>query len=225
MPTEPLMDSESPLDDVVTVLVAGDPEWGEPLRAPGHAVHLVAHVTTGTAATTRVLEEIPDVLLLDVAIGDPDARAVCRRVREWVPATRVVAVAHRDDETAYTTLVAGAAAVIRSDTAPDDLVTAVRAVGRGESLLLPRTARRLLHDIDAWAARAADPIHPPPTLTATEREVLHRLGEGETSETIAASHAVTPHLVDLHAGFAVAKLHRYVLGAERIAADGRTSAG
>ena len=78
-------------------------------------------------------------------------------------------------------------------------------------------AIRLLHDLDAWAQRSADPLYPPPTLTATEREVLARIGEGVEPEAIAETHAVTTHLVNLHAGFAVAKLHRYVLGSERIA--------
>ena len=58
--------------------------------------------------------------------------------------------------------------------------------------------------------------NPPPPLTATAREVLDRIGRGSDPEPIAATHAVTPHLVNLHAGFAVAKLHRYVLGSEQI---------
>ena len=86
-------------------------------------------------------------------------------------------------------------------------------------------ASRLLHDLDAWALRSADPLHPPPTLTATEREVLGRLAEGLDPTTIAAAHDVTAHLVNLHAGFAVAKLHRYVLGVEKIVARRSPSQG
>ena len=82
-----------------------------------------------------------------------------------------------------------------------------------------------MHDIDAWARRGADPIHPPPTLTATEREVLDRISDGTDPSEIARIHAVTTHLVNLHAGFAVAKLHRYVLGSERIAAQDQSAGG
>ena len=158
------------------------------------------------------------MLLLDVRIEEPDARAVTRRIREWAPATRILTMVPGDDEDTYTVVVAGATAVVASDTAPDELARAVIGAARGESVLPPRVARRLVHDIDAWAQRSADPLHPPPTLTATEREVLNRLADGDTPATIADDHAVTPHLVNLHTGYAVAKLQRYVLGADRIAA-------
>lgn len=206
--------------NTVTVLVAGDPARTPDLAASlGPDVEVIGLLPTGNEAIARVLTDLPDVLLLETHIGDPDARAVCRRIREWAPATRVLAVIEADNELAYTTLVAGAngAVVIHDDAIASPLP--VHEIARGEAILPSRMARRLLHDVDAWAARSADPIHPPPTLTATEREVLVRLGEGATSDSIAVAHSVTPHLVNLHTGFAVAKLHRYVLGAERIAAE------
>ncbi|GJM37869.1 MAG: DNA-binding response regulator [Acidimicrobiales bacterium] len=205
--------------DTVTVVVAGDHDLGDALRSPrSDRVDVIDHVTTGNQAVARVLTELPDVLLLDTRIEETDARAVCRRLREWAPATRVLAATGLDDERAYTTVVAGAAGAVFLTDDDDTVTQAVHNVARGEALLLTRMAVRLLHDLDAWAERSADPLYPPPTLTATEREVLTRIGEGADSETIAAAHAVTPHLVNLHAGFAVAKLHRYVHGAERIAA-------
>ena len=204
----------------VTVVVAGDPGLGDALRAPVFAgVEIIDHVATGNEAVARVLTDLPDVLLLDTRIEENDARAVCRRLREWAPATRVLAATALDDERAYTTVVAGATGAVLLGDDDETVAAAVCDVARGEARLQARMAIRLLHDLDAWAQRSADPLYPPPTLTATEREVLGRIGEGVDSATIAASHAVTPHLVNLHAGFAVAKLHRYVHGAERIAAE------
>lgn len=205
--------------DTVTVVVAGDRGLGDALHAPRSGrVEVIDHVTTGNQAVARVLAELPDVLLLDVRIEEADARAVCRRLREWAPATRVLAATGLDDERAYTTMVAGAAGAVFLTDEHDTVAEAIQQIARGEALLLSRMAVRLLHDLDAWAERSADPLYPPPTLTATEREVLRCIGEGADSQTIAAAHAVTPRLVNLHAGFAVAKLHRYVHGAERIAA-------
>ncbi|MFT5202290.1 MAG: DNA-binding NarL/FixJ family response regulator [Candidatus Aldehydirespiratoraceae bacterium] len=207
-------------DERVAVVVAGDPAIANSLRTPqSDEINVVAHVPTGKEAVARVLTDLPDVLLLDIRIAESDARAVCRRIRQWAPATKIVAVTSLDDENAYTTVVAGAmgAVFLADDDATMSLV--IQQVARGEAVLLPRIALRLLHDVDAWAERSADPIYPPPTLTATEREVLRRLGEGVDSEAIARSHGVTSHLVNLHAGFAVTKLHRYVHGAEHIAAE------
>ena len=211
--------------DKVTVLVASDPELRAPLAVPsGPDIEVVDHVGTGNEAISVVLSDLPDVLFLDTRIGQPDARAVCRRIREWAPATKVLAATPVDDESAYAIVVAGAAGAVLHD---DDTVIAAALVevARGESVLLSRMATRLLHDLDAWAERSADPLYPPPTLTATEREILTRIGEGRDAAAIAATHAVTSRLVNLHAGFAVAKLHRYVLGVERIAADQPAGAG
>ena len=206
-------------DTSITVIVGGADDIEAPLRTPEHpGIEIIGRVPTGNEAVARVLTDIPDVLLLDVRIDQPDARAVCRRIREWAPATRVLAVTPFDTEQAYTTVVAGAAGVVLLDADDDTVATAIAEVTRGESLLLSRMALRLLHDIDAWAERSADPLYPPPTLTATEREVLGRIGHGAEPATIAEIHSVTSHLVNLHTGYAVAKLHRSVLGSERIAA-------
>ncbi|MEZ5246400.1 MAG: response regulator transcription factor [Acidimicrobiales bacterium] len=212
-------------DHIVTVLVAGDPARTDPLRVPDRELTIVGHVATGNDAINTVLTELPDIILLDVRIDDADARAVCRRVREWAPATRAVLATPFDDERAYTTLVAGASGAVLLGADDETMTRTVCEVARGESVLLPRMAGRVMHDIDAWARRAADPIHPPPTLTPTEREVLHSLSEGVDPAEIARIHAVTTRLVNLHAGFAVAKLHRYVHGGERIAADRQAGAG
>jgi DNA-binding NarL/FixJ family response regulator len=214
------MDSDRIDDHTNTVIVAGDPDLSGALRDVGDRLEVVEHVATGTEAIARVLAELPDLLLLDVHLEEPDARAVCRRIRDWAPATRVVAATANDDERAYTTLVAGATAAVRLTDDAETVARTLRSVARGESILLARMANRLIHDLDAWAQRSADPLHPPPTLTATEREVLSSVGQGVTVEAIAEAHAVTTHLVNLHAGFAVGKLHRYVLGNERIAAEG-----
>ncbi len=206
--------------DSVTVLIAGDPRLAAPLTSPSTPdLETIGQVSTGDEAINRVLTDLPDVLLLDTRIEETDARAVCRRIREWAPATKVLAVTPDDDERAYTTVVAGAAGGVLLDVDDDVVATAIPATARGESVLLSRMAVRLLHDLDAWAERSADPLYPPPTLTATEREVLHQIGRGIDSATIAADNAVTSHLVNLHAGFAVAKLHRYVLGSERLRAE------
>ena len=206
-------------DHMTTVMVGGD------AAAPTHPlVDVLGTFSTGTETVANVVSELPDVLVLDVGVVDPDVRAVCRRIREWAPATRVLVIGRVDDEHLYTALVAGAAGAILADAPADVWAAAVHATNRGEAVLQTRMASRILHDVDAWAVRSADPLYPPPSLTSTEREVLRGLADGETPAAIAETYNVTPHLVSLHAGFAVGKLHRYVLGAEKIAAYGSRSA-
>ena len=134
------MSTDTTDEHAVTVLVAGDPNLDDALRLSGGNLVILDRVTTGNDAINAVLTELPDVLLIDVRIEDPDARAVCRRVREWAPATRVLAATPLDDERAYTTMVAGASGAIALEADDDTTLRAVREIARGESVLLPRVA-------------------------------------------------------------------------------------
>ena len=72
--------------DSVTVLIAGDPRLAAPLTSPSTPdLETIGQVSTGDEAINRVLTDLPDVLLLDTRIEETDARAVCRRIREWAP--------------------------------------------------------------------------------------------------------------------------------------------
>ena len=180
-------------------------------------VELVGRVFSGSGAVERGLELMPDVMALHTAIDDFDARTVCRRLQEWAPAIAILALSPDDDERLYTTVATGASSALTAITDLDLLAESARRLARGETLLPPRVAGRLLNDVDAWAARSSDPLYPPPALTSTEREVLANLASGESPAQIAEAFGVTSHLVNVHAGYAVAKLHRYLTGAERLA--------
>ena len=210
-----------PADDPITAVVVSAPDPSTRVDHP--RVTVVGTTADADEAVGLVLAHVPDVVVLDGALGYDQARDVCRRTQAASPASRVTVIAPRDDEHAYATLVAGAVAVIvTTDPAalePRSLGRALAGIARGESLLTCRTAARLLHDVDAWSARSADPLHPAPTLPATEREVLGRLAAGHRPADIAADHDVTARLVNIHTGYAVAKLQRYVVGAERLAVD------
>ena len=90
----------------ISVVKAGD------IHVPAAATHeVIAAAPTGHEAVARALIEIPDVLVLEVGITEPDALGVCRRVREWAPATRILATTTAEnDEHLHATLLAVAAA-------------------------------------------------------------------------------------------------------------------
>ena len=181
-------------------------------------VEFVGRVFSGAGAVERGLELMPDVMVLHVSTNDADARTVCRQLQEWAPAIRILAVGPDDDERLYTTVAAGASSALASVTDIEQLTDATVRLGRGETLLPPRVASRLLNDVDAWAARSSDPLYPPPALASTEREVLTQLAGGESPARIAEMFGVTSHLVNVHAGYAVTKLHRFITGTEHLAA-------
>jgi len=164
-----------------------------------------------------VLAEEPDVVLLDARLEEIDAASTCRRIYDWSPETKIVTVTGADDERAHETIVSGSLAAIPLLSTAADTAAAIRCVADGGSILMSRTATRLLHDMDVWSHRSTDPLYPPPSLTSTEREIIGSLGDGVTTEEIAERYEVTPHLVHLHIGFAITKLHRFALGWGKVA--------
>ena len=224
--------SDETTQDLVTVLIAaprgapGFDDASSDIDLIGHeytaepGIDVVQRVYTGADAIEQVLEIMPDVLVVHTGIDEVNARDVSRQIQQWAPATKILAVAAADDELLYTTVAAGASSALIVDRVSADLGDAACRLARGESLLPPRTAGRLLNDVDAWAARSSDPLYPPPTLTSTEREVLAHLGAGEEPSWIASVFGVTGHLVNVHAGYAVAKLHRFMTGADSLATAG-----
>lgn len=169
-------------------------------------------------ALTRVLDEPPDVLLLDAKLPDQAALGVCWAVQQQSPATAVVLMAGPEDtETVYAAITYGAAGCLQRAEVLDACVEALRGATRGEYLLPPLVATRVLHDVDAYSQAAASPFGRQAPLTATEREVLLGLAGGETPADIAARHEVTARLVNLHTGYAVAKLQRHAEAARALA--------
>jgi DNA-binding NarL/FixJ family response regulator len=165
------------------------------------------------AAVAAAADLVPDVLVLvdgGSAVDRAGLGAVCADLVSHTPATRLVVITAVDDDLAYETLLQGAFSVLAPvPSAALVIVDAVRGAARGESTVSPGCARRLIEDADR-AAAASDPFAPNMRLTETEREVLTRLAAGEPAASIAARHDVTPRLVNLHAGYAVAKLHHHV---------------
>lgn len=201
----------------ITVLVGTADDERVVADPAGPGLDVVGRVATGNEVLTRAIIDLPDVLVLDGHLLDVDARSVCGRLGDWAPAVRTVLVARSDDERSYAALAAGAHATVRSGLRARELRHVLTGAARGEGFVLPRVATRILADIDALAARIDDPMCPPPTLTDTEREVLRLLGRGISVAKIADLYDVTPRLINVHTGYAVAKLHRYAMDTELLA--------
>jgi len=178
----------------------------------GDDITIIGHVANGHSTVARVLSDDPDAVLLDARLSDVDAPSTCRRLNEWSPTTKILTVTGLDDERAYETIISGSFGAIPLRSNADTVANAIRCLHGGGSVLMSRMSMRLIHDIDEWSHKSADPLYPPPSLTTTEREVLGGLGDGMTPAAIGELFGVTAHLVHVHAGFAIAKLHRFALG-------------
>jgi DNA-binding NarL/FixJ family response regulator len=111
------------------------------------------------------------------------------------------------DEYAFAAIKAGAAAFLLKDALPEDLLSAIRTVHAGDSVVAPSTTRRLL---DQFAAVLPDAVAAAPDdrlagLTDREREVLVQVGRGRSNTEIAADLVVAEATVKTHIGRLLAK--------------------
>ena len=192
----------------VRVLVADDhPVVRAGLRAllsaePGLTV--VAEAGSGEETVLMARQHQPDVVLMDLRMPGAGGLAAIRELSADQPGVRVVVLTTYDSDADILPAVeAGAAGYLLKDTPRDTLVDAIFAAARGETVLAPSVAGRLVNKL-----RAAPPEAPAAreTLSARETEVLILAGRGLTNAQIGRELFVSEATVKTHLLRAYAKL-------------------
>jgi DNA-binding NarL/FixJ family response regulator len=201
---------------VITILLVDD----EPLLRLGFRLVLdsqpdltvVGEAADGTAAVARTAALDPDVVLMDVRMPGVDGIAATREIVRTHPRSRVLILTTFDvDEYAFPGLKAGASGFLLKNVPPDDLLTAIRAVARGDAVVAPSVTRRLL-DTVAGHLPDATPAGEPPTargldrLTERELEVLGKVAAGLSNAEIAGELVLSEATVKTHVGRILTKL-------------------
>ncbi|RNF90666.1 response regulator [Streptomyces botrytidirepellens] len=169
-------------------------------------IEVVAEAGDGAEAVEAVRRHTPDVVLLDIRMPGMDGIAACREISADGACRTVMLTTFDSDEYVYDALHAGASGFLLKDVRRDDLVHAVRVVARGDSLLAPSVARRLVEQYTRPAARSRRPDPRLDALTGRERETLLLLARGLSNAEIAAELVVSDHTVKTHVGNVLAKL-------------------
>ena len=150
------------------------------LESSGDIV-VVGEAASASEATARIPALRPDVAILDVRVPDGNGIEVCREVRSRVGTNCLMLTSYSDDEALFEAIMAGAAGYVLKQVRGTELVTAVKRVAAGESLLDPAITERVLNrlrshsDEDPRLAR----------LTPQERRILHLIADGMTNRQIA----------------------------------------
>ncbi|MEV7208362.1 MULTISPECIES: response regulator transcription factor [unclassified Streptomyces] len=147
-------------------------------------ITVVGEGATVEQALVRVPALRPDVAVLDVRLPDGDGVTVCRELRSSMPDLACLMLTSFDDEEALLdSIMAGAAGYVLKQIEGSDLVSAVRTVARGQSLLDPAAAAKLMARLRGGQDREQE-SNPLPGLTERERDILALIGEGLTNRQI-----------------------------------------
>ena len=127
----------------------------------------------------------PDLVVMDVRLPDGSGIEACRDIRAEFPAMRIVMLtSYPDEEAVLSAILAGASGYLLKQIRGRDLVTALEAVGRGDSLLDPAVTERVLERVRRIAS--GDELDELSDLTSQERKILLLVAEGKTNKEIAA---------------------------------------
>ena len=168
-------------------------------------LEVVGEASDSMQAVSETAELLPQIVLLDAHLPEEQSLETLRQVRQLNGDIHVLLLAGREDETLlYESLRAGAGGYILKDIAPDELAQAVRGVARGDVLIQPQMAARLLAR-SGGSDRGAGGLQE--SLTTREREVLQLLARGLRNKEIAARLFVSERTVNFHLANIYAKLH------------------
>lgn len=144
-------------------------------------LEVVGEAGTVSEALNRIPAARPDVAVLDVRLPDGTGVEVCRDIRSTFPEIRALMLtSYADDEALFDAIMAGASGYVLKDIRGNDLVSAIRSVAAGKSLLDPSATSRVLErlrDGQAHDARLDE-------LTEQEKKILELIGEGLTNRQI-----------------------------------------
>ncbi|WP_417510135.1 response regulator [Microbacterium sp.] len=199
------------MSDSIRVLLVDDQElirvgFGLVLEAEPD-IEVVGEAADGEAAIAAARTLRPDVVLMDVRMPGTDGIAATQTIMKELPESRVLVLTTFDlDEYAFGAIAAGAGGFLLKDAQRHELISAVRAVHRGDAVLSPRVTRRFLEHLSPQLRTVPAVDDPTGSLTERERDVFIAIGEGLTNAEIAQKLFLSESTVKTHVGRVLMKL-------------------
>jgi NarL family two-component system response regulator LiaR len=165
-------------------------------------IEIVGDCPDGESAVRAVDDLVPNVVLLDLQMPGLDGIATLRLIKAHSPATQVIVLtSHQGDDLVFDAVRAGATSYLLKTAGVDEVVRAVRAAARGESVLDPSVAAKVLQEM---RGREREPVD---ALSPREVEVLKALARGRSNKEIASALFIGEETVKTHVSNILSKLH------------------
>ncbi len=156
---------------------------------------VVGEAKDGAEAVNKVKELSPDVVLMDLRMPEMDGVEAMRQIRPANPEVKfIILTTYSDDDYIFSGIEAGARAYLLKDAPRDELFKAIRAVYRGESLIQPVVASKLLDRFSELSRRTPSGEE----LSGRELEVLCLMAKGSANKEISAELKIAESTVKTH---------------------------
>jgi len=166
-------------------------------------ISIVGEAEDGGQAISMVRDQVPAVVLLDLLMPNTDGLTALREIKRISPATQVVILtSHQGDDQLFEAIKAGAVSYVLKTAGVAAVVESVRAAARGESVLDPSVAAKVLQEMRR--RRDRDPVD---QLSPREIEVLTALARGRSNKEIAKELSIGEETVKTHVSNILSKLH------------------
>ena len=157
---------------------------------------LVGVVEDGLALIEEAKKLHPDIIIADISMPGLNGLEALTKIKKECPYVKVVTLTmHCEVAYARRALDAGASAFVLKHSAPEELLTAIRAALAGKTYITPAVAGDLLQEIKQDPAAARDPLT---VLTPRQREVLQLFAEGRSAKEIASMLSISARTAEFH---------------------------
>lgn len=171
----------------------------------GGGIEVVAVAHNGEEAIARAVELVPDVVLLDVGMPGINGIEAARIISQRVPVTKIIMLTASDEEDdLYQALKAGATGYLRKDISIGEVAAVIRGVARGQSLVTPSMASKLLLELQHSdpTEKASQPY------TSREVAVLKAIAKRMSTGEIGAELSISEETAENHIRNIIGKLQR-----------------
>lgn len=165
---------------------------------------VVGEASDGQQAVALTLARAPAMIILDLMMPGSSGASVIATLTRECPGSRIVVLSStEDDDLAFSAIEAGAHSFLVKTMLGDELIDTLRRVARGEAVIHPKIARRVLTVVRRVNTPQADPFEP---LSDRERAVLQELAKGRSNNRIAETLHISEKTVKTHVSSVLAKL-------------------
>lgn len=166
---------------------------------------VLGEADSGEAAVRMAGELVPDVALMDLVMPGIGGVEATRQLKQVSPHTQVIVLtSYHEDEYIFPALRAGALSYVLKDVGPDELADTVRKAARGESVLHPRVASRVVQELRGTRRDTPNLFT---ELSDRELEVLRLIADGLSNADIAEKLVISEKTVKGHVSNILSKLH------------------